>query len=76
MGELIIPRWDTSKDQEISISVDIGVVPAGYPGAGQFIITAQLWPIAKRGDAEKLEAAVREAISARLGIKLVRQGVA
>lgn len=74
MGELIIPQWDTPKDQQVSVSLDIGVVPQGYTGAGQYIITIQAWPIPNKRDAETIASAMREAIGSRLQISFERQG--
>lgn len=73
MGELIKPLWDTNKDQQVSVSLDIGIVPQGYTGAGNYIITIQAWPIADRRDAERIATAMREAIGSRLQITLERQ---
>ena len=73
-GNLLRPAaWDTPKDQQVSVSLDVGIVPDGYPGAGQYIITAQLWPIPSRSQAEEIEKAVREALQSRLGIKMEKQ---
>jgi hypothetical protein len=70
---LCIPEFDTPKDSQVSVSLDIGIVPAGYPGAGQHIITIQAWPIPRRDEAEKIAAAMREAIGSRLQISFERQ---
>lgn len=72
-GGLITPQWDTPKDQQVSVSLDIGIVPTGYPGVGQYIITVQAWPIPRREDAEKIAAAMREAIGSRLQISFEKQ---
>lgn len=73
-GNLLrFPEFDTPKDSQVSVSADIGIVPAGYPGAGKFIITCQLWPIPDRKEAEIILAAVREALQSRLGITMERQ---
>jgi len=65
--------WDTPKDQQVSVSLDVGIVPNGYPGAGQHIITIQAWPIPQRRDAERIAAVMREAIGSRLQIRFERQ---
>lgn len=70
---LRIPQWDTPRDQQVSVSLDIGIVPAGYTGAGQHIITIQAWPIPDRRGAERIAAAMREAIGSRLQISFERQ---
>lgn len=74
-NELITPLYDTPKDQQVSVSLDIGIVPKGYPGAGQHIVTIQAWPIPNRQDAQAIADALREAIGSRLHIDLQRQGV-
>jgi len=71
--ELIVPQWDTPKDSQVSVSLDIRIVPAGYPGAGQHIITCQFWPIPSRKEAEVIAAAIREAIGSRLQISFEQQ---
>jgi hypothetical protein len=73
MSNLIVPMWDSPKDQQVSVSLDIGIVPKGYPGAGQYIITIQAWPIPERRDAERIATAMREAIGSRLQISFERQ---
>lgn len=70
---LITPQWDTNKNQQVSVSLDIGKVPAGYPGAGQYIITIQAWPIPNQREADIIAKAMREAIGSRLQISLERQ---
>ena len=73
-GQLLRPaEWDTPKDSQVSVSLDIGIVPTGYHGAGQHIITIQAWPIPRREEAEKIAAAMREAIGSRLQISFERQ---
>jgi hypothetical protein len=72
-SSLVTPLWDTPKDQEVSVSMDIGIVPPGYPGAGKHVITVQLWPIANIKEAEILARAVREALQSRLGVTMERQ---
>jgi len=68
-AELIIPpQWQTPKDATCSIMSDVGVVPQGHPAAGQFVITIQAGPIRRRHDADKIHAAIREAIGSRLGL--------
>lgn len=74
MGKELRPvLWDTNRESEVSVSLDIGVIPVGYPGAGRFIITIQAHPIDTRANAERIAAAMREAIGSRLGITLERQ---
>lgn len=73
MGELIKPKFDTAPDQQVSVSLDIGVVPLDYPGAGKYIVTIQAWPLPDRRAAETIADALVEAISARLGIKMKPQ---
>jgi hypothetical protein len=73
MGELIIPKFDTPSDSQVSISLDIGIVPKGYPNAGQYIITIQAWPLPDRSSADRIAKAMREAIGSRLGVKLEEQ---
>ena len=73
-GNLLRPAaWDTPKDQQVSVSLDIGIVPADYPGSGQYIITIRAWPIQQRRDADRIAAALREAIEAWLQIRFEQQ---
>jgi hypothetical protein len=73
MGDLITSLFDTPRDQQVSVSLDIGIVPPGYPGQGKFIITIQAWPLPTRKNAETIAEAMREALGSRLGIKMERQ---
>jgi hypothetical protein len=73
MGELITPLFDTPRDQQVSVSLDIGIVPPGYPNAGKLIITIQAWPLPDRKSADVIAAALREALGSRLGIKMEKQ---
>lgn len=73
MAELIRPKFDTPADSQVSVSLDVGIVPSGYPFAGQYIITAQAWPFRNRRDADIVAKALREAIGSRLGVKLEEQ---
>jgi hypothetical protein len=70
MGELITPVFDTPSDAAVSISLDIGIIPAGYPGAGKYVITIQAHPLPTRREADVIAAALREAINSRLGIRM------
>jgi len=62
--------FDTDPLQQVSISLDIGIIPTGYPNAGKWIITIQAHPLDNRRDAQKIADAMREALNARLGIKM------
>lgn len=73
MTELIVPKFDTAPDQQVSVSLDIGIVPQGYPGAGKYIVTIQAWPLPDRKSAQVTADALREAIDSRLGIKMKAQ---
>jgi len=73
MGDLITALFDTPKDQQVSVSLDISIVPPGYPGAGKYIITIQAWPLPTKRNAEIIAQAMREAIGSRLGITMERQ---
>jgi hypothetical protein len=73
MGELITSLFDTPTDQQVSVSLDIGIIPPGYPGAGKFVITIQAHPLPTRKQADQIAAALREAINARLGIRMDKQ---
>ena len=75
MAELVTPLWDTPKDQQVSVSLDIGIIPKGYPGAGQHVVTIQAWPIPRRQDADRIANAMREAIGSRLQISFEKQNV-
>ncbi len=73
MAELIRPKFDTPADSQVSVSLDIGLVPKGYPHAGQWIITIQAWPLPDRKSADTIAKAMREAIGSRLAIKFEEQ---
>jgi len=70
MGALITPLFDTARDQQVSISLDIGVIPVGFPNPGKFIITFQAHPLPDRKAAQVLCNALREAIESKLGVKM------
>lgn len=70
MGELIIPQFDTAPDHQVSVSLDVGVIPLGYPSAGKFVVTLQAWPFPDRKSAQITCDAIREAVNSRLGIKM------
>lgn len=71
MAEIIRPAiFDTPADAQVSVSLDIGIIPPGYPGAGKYIVSLQAHPLPDRKSAEVTMQAIREAVSARLGIKL------
>ena len=75
MGELITPKFDTPATQQVSISLDIGVIPYGYPNAGKYVITIQAHPLPTLKEADVIAAALREAINSRLGIRMEATGV-
>lgn len=70
---LHIPEFDTPSDSQVSISIDVGIVPKGCPGATKYIITIQAWPLTTRRDADIIAQAMREAIGSRLGISFFKQ---
>jgi hypothetical protein len=70
MSDLITALFDTSSDQQCSISLDIGIIPPGTIGTGKHIITIQAWPLPDRKSAQVTADALVEAINARLGVKL------
>lgn len=74
-GQIIRPAlWDTPGDSEVSVSLDIGVIPHGSAiGGGKHIITIQVWPLPDRKTADTIADALREAIGARLGVKMQKQ---
>lgn len=75
MAEIIRPAiFDTAADSQVSVSLDIGVIPPGYPGAGKFIVSLQIHPLPDRKAAEVTMQAVREAVATKLGVKLTLQG--
>jgi hypothetical protein len=68
-AELIIPpEWQTPKDKQCPIMMDVGVIPQGHPAAGQYVITIQAGPIRRRNDADQIAKAMKEAIGSRLGL--------
>jgi hypothetical protein len=73
MAELIRPLYDTPTGQQVSVSLDVGIIPQDYPHAGRYIVTIQAWPLPTMREAQMIAAALREAINARLGIKMELQ---
>lgn len=73
MAELITPLYDTPTDSQVSVSVDVGIIPRDYPHSGRYIVTLQAWPIHNRPDAERICRAIVEAVNARLGIRMTVQ---
>lgn len=63
--------FDTSTDHQVSISLDIGIIPQGYPNVGQWIVTIQAHPLPDQRAANQVALMLKDAIEARLQIKLV-----
>jgi hypothetical protein len=73
-AEILRPaQFDTPTDQEVSISLDVGAIPFGYPGAGRFVVTVQAHPLPDRKSADILAKAMLEALNSRLGIRMKAQ---
>lgn len=66
--------YDTDPLSQVSVSLDIGIIPTGYPNAGQWIVTIQAHPLPGRKAAETVAIALKEAIEARLQIRLAKEG--
>jgi len=62
--------FDTPSDAQVSVSVDMGIIPPGFPGAGQYVITAQVHPIRRQAEAQIILQAVKEAVESRLQVKM------
>jgi hypothetical protein len=60
---------DTAPDSQISISLDLGIIPQGFPDAGQYVITLQALPFRHKHHAEAVMESIRDAVSSRLGIR-------
>ncbi len=61
--------FDTPSGQHVSVSLDIGIIPVGYPDAGKYVVTLQALPLHNRKDADEIARAMREAIESRLGVR-------
>lgn len=74
MADVLRPAlWDSSPGNQCSVSVDVGLIPPGYPNAGRWIVTIQAHPLPDRKAADVTAQAMAEALNARLGIKLKLQ---
>lgn len=63
---------DDPKPQK-TVSLDIGLIPDGFPGAGEYVVTLQVHPFPAEKDAEDVANAVRDAINSKLGVLLLKQ---
>jgi hypothetical protein len=61
--------YDTPRDQHVSVSLDIGIIPRGIMHGGQYIVTIQAHPFVNRRDAQAVADALKEAIGSRLGLR-------
>ena len=61
--------YDTATDSQLSISLDIGKIPEGYPDRGQWVITLQAMPFRHLHHAQAVCEAIRDAVQSRLGIR-------
>ena len=61
--------YDSPPDQQVSVSLDIGIIPKGYPDAGKYVVTIQALPLPDRKSADVIARALREAIGSRLGVR-------
>ena len=73
MSSLIRPRYDTPTDQQVSVSLDVGIIPANYPHAGRYIVTIQAWPLPTKREADVIAEALRRAVNAGLGVNMQLQ---
>jgi hypothetical protein len=69
VAEYLPALFDTPKDQHVSISLDIGIIPNGYPDAGKYVVTIQALPLPTRKNAEVIADVLKEAIGSRLGVR-------
>ena len=58
-----------TKEQVRQKILDIGIIPAGYPDAGKFVVTIQALPLPDRRSADVIARALKEAIGSRLALK-------
>jgi hypothetical protein len=73
MGDIVTLKptlYDTDSDQRVSVSLDIGQIPAGYPGVGQYVVTIQVHPIPQLNWAQDVAANLKQAIEGKLGVRL------
>jgi len=62
--------YDTPADQQVSFTLDIGVIPRGIPHAGKFVVTIQALPLPDRKSADVVAEALVAVINDRLGVKM------
>lgn len=60
--------FDTPADQQVSVSLDIGIIPQGYPDAGQYVVTIQALPLPTVKEARVIALAMKEALGSRLAL--------
>lgn len=68
--EYIPSLYDTRSDSRVSISLDSGIIPAGYPDAGDWVVTLQVFPLPDKRYADELMTILKEIVESRLGVKL------
>lgn len=73
MKEYVPALFDTPADQQVSVSLDIGIIPRGYPDAGQWVVTIQALPLPSRKDAEVIARALKDVIGSRLNLTFKEQ---
>jgi hypothetical protein len=69
MPDYLQALFDTPKDQYLSVTLDVGIIPSGYPDAGKFVVTIQALPLPDRHSAEVIARALKEVIGSRLDLK-------
>lgn len=69
MPDYVSALFDTPRDQHVSVSLDVGIIPPGYPDAGKFVVTIQALPLPDRKSAEVIARALKDAIGARLALR-------
>lgn len=68
MPDYLQALFDTPKDQHVSVTLDIGIIPNGYPDAGDWVVTIQALPLPDRQTADRIARALKEAIGSRLNL--------
>jgi len=75
MKDYVPALWDTAPDAQVSVSLDIGIIPRDFEHGGQYVVTLQALPFAKLVDAQRIADAIREAVGSRLGVRFPKTPV-
>src|SRR6516165_312735 len=54
MKDYVPAMWDTAPDAQVSVSLDIGIIPQAFEHGGQYVVSLQALPFKKLVDAQRI----------------------